>query len=105
MQTEHEPYDLASQEEAEAARKERIRLDLANEVEDYRWLMSGPRGRRIVRRFLAKTGLYRSSFDPNSDSQTAFHEGERNVGLRLTALLSEHFPAEYVAMLQENLSE
>lgn len=100
MQTEISPYDTDAREEADAAREEQRRLDAINEVEDWRWLMSGPRGRRVVRRLLALTGMHQSGMRGGPEL-LSFHEGERNVGLRLTKLVTEHTPAEYVQMLQE----
>lgn len=44
-------------------------------------------------------GISRSSFTGNST--TFFNEGQRNVGLRIQADLTKHFPKEYVEMLKE----
>lgn len=101
MQTDYSPFDTAANEATDADRKERQRLAALKEAEDWRWLMSGPRGRRIVRRLLAKTGLYQSSIRGGVEL-TTFHEGERNVGLRLMDLIVAASPGEYILMLQEN---
>lgn len=97
------PYDTAAREEESAVRKERAALDLQNEVQDLQWLMGNKRGRRIVHRLLAKTGLFRSSFN-NSGSATAFNEGQRNVGLQLMALIEATCFDDYLVMLQEKNS-
>lgn len=102
--TDYSPFEPQAQAELDASRKEKLQAELRAEVEDFGWLMSGPRGRRIVRRLLAKTGLYQSS-NRDGEGMLAFHEGQRNVGLRLMALINEHFPDEYILMLQEIRSE
>jgi hypothetical protein len=100
MSTEYDPFDTAEREELDADRKAAVQLDLLNEINDLQWLMGNKRGRRIVQRLLAKTGLYRSSFN-NSGSVTAFNEGQRNFGLRLMALIEAHCSDQYILMLQE----
>lgn len=100
MQTEHSPYDTNAREEADATLEEARRLEAINEVEDWRWLMSGPRGRRIVRRLLALTGLYQSGLRSGLD-MLPFNEGKRQVGLQLLDQITTICPAEYVQMLQE----
>lgn len=94
-----DPLDLRGQETAADAAKQRSALTLRTEAEDFKWLMKDKRGRRIVWRLLEKTGMYRSSFTGNSE--TFFREGQRNVGLLLTAQIHEHSPEMYPVMLQE----
>lgn len=69
-------------------------------VEDVRWLMSSPRGRRLVWWLLSKSGVSRTSFN-NSGSVMAFNEGQRNIGLMLQAEVLEASPDAYMTMLQE----
>lgn len=69
-------------------------------VEDLKWIMSSPRGRRVMWWLLGLTGIYRLSFN-NSGSITAFNEGQRNIGLTLQANVSEHCHASYLTMLEE----
>lgn len=69
-------------------------------VEDVRWLMSSPRGRRLVWWLLGKSGVSRTSFN-NSGSVMAFNEGQRNIGLMLQAEVLEASPDAYMTMLQE----
>lgn len=95
----HDPFDLRAQEEAQADLDDRNRLDAQNEGDDFRWLMTSKRGRRIVWRWLERTGVYRSSFTGNST--TFFNEGQRNVGLMLMSMINEHAPEQYPVMLQE----
>lgn len=71
-------------EEAKRKADEETRQRIATEQErdDYKWLMSDPRGRRIMWGIISFCGVYRTSFH-TSGSQTAFNEGMRNTGLML----------------------
>lgn len=68
--------------------------------DDFKWLMSDKRGRRVMWRLLAETGLYKTSFTGNSE--TFFREGARNVGLKLMAQIHELTPDAYGLMLKES---
>lgn len=91
--------DIRGQEAKARARAERAENVGAMKVNDWKWLMSVPRGRRIVWRLLEETGQFRSSFTGNSE--TFFREGERNVGLKITALIGQHCAEDYAKMLLE----
>lgn len=95
-----DPLDLRGQERAKEQSEERTKLALQNEQDDFKWLMSSKRGRRIVWRLLERTGVYRSSFTGNSE--TFFREGQRNVGLMLMAQINEFSPDQYALMLKES---
>lgn len=82
----------AQRQQAENARK--------TFIEDVRWLMSSPRGRRLVWWLLGKCGVNRTSFN-NSGSVMAFNEGQRNIGLLLQAEVIEASPEAYMTMLTE----
>jgi len=69
-------------------------------VDDIKWLLSSPRGRRIVWWLLSITGVFRTSFNA-SGSTTFFNEGGRNIGLQLLAKVQEHCMERYVEMLNE----
>jgi hypothetical protein len=96
----HDPLDLDDQDAARAKAEHARKILLINEGEDFRWLMSNKRGRRVVWRWLEKTGVYRSSFN-HSGSLTAFNEGSRNIGLMLISQVHEFCPEQYLTMLQE----
>lgn len=87
--------------EAQTA-KVKTKTDDANRtmVDDIKWLLSSPRGRRLVWWLLGITGVFRTSFNA-SGSTTFFNEGSRNVGLQLLAKVQEHCIDRYVEMLQE----
>lgn len=94
-----DPIDSAlsddDEREARAARERQI------EADDLRWLLSDKRGRRVVSRVLARTGVWRSTFG-ETDRESAFREGARNEGLRWLAEMQEHAPDRLIQMLQEN---
>lgn len=69
-------------------------------VEDIKWLMSSPRGRRLVWWLLDITGVYRTSFSSQRGG-TDFNEGGRNTGLKLLAKVQEHCLDKFVEMLRE----
>ena len=77
-----DPFDLQRQADDEEAREARQRLEEATDEGDFKWLMADVRGRRIARRWLEKTGVWRLSYT-NDPHATAFNEGQRNVGLWL----------------------
>lgn len=88
--------------EDEQAQAQRDAADNARKTfdADIKWLMSSPRGRRIVWWMLDKAGVNRTSFN-NSGSVMAFNEGQRNMGLMLQAQVIELAPEAYMTMLEE----
>jgi hypothetical protein len=85
---------LSVAKRAESA-KERQRRTLAG----LKHLVESPDGRTWLWELLAFCGISRTSFD--GTSRTYFNEGARNVGLRIQADLTRHFPDRYVQMLRE----
>lgn len=95
------PLDLdegASDEEL-AQRKKAANAE-RTAIEDIKWLMSSPRGRRIFWWLLDIAGVFRTSFP--CDANMAFREGGRNIGLQLQAKVVDHCPDEYIATLTEH---
>lgn len=99
MNTELPLQDLELEAQRARANAEQANVDRTF-VEDLRWVMSSPRGRRFARWLLAFAGVRRLSFH-NSGSVTAFNEGQRNVGLAFEGLLTEHCHDSYLTMLSE----
>ncbi len=93
-----EPTADEATEDAEAAIARR------REVDDLKWLMGHPQGRRFVTRLLDMTHVYQPSFATNG-SVMCFKEGERNVGLWLTGELMEAAPDEYLKLLKDYQSK
>ena len=98
---EHDPIDTADQERIAALTAEKERLQREREVNDLRHVMSSKQGRRFVYRLLGGMGLYRLSFNAESDRLTAFNEGARNQGLMLLSEITEACPDRYAEMLAE----
>ena len=63
--------------------------------------MGGKRGRRVVWSLLDRAGVFRSSFAGSSE-QTAFNEGQRNIGLIYLDLILTHAPDAHSTMVDEN---
>lgn len=91
--------DIRGQEAKAQASANRAKNVATMKVHDWKWLMSTPRGRRIVWRLLEECGVYRSSFTGNSE--TFFREGERAVGLRILALIGAECVDDYAKMVAE----
>ena len=98
--TMRDPTDFQSQER-EAKAEEVVARELRRkEVEDIKWLMAHPQGRRIVCRLLEEAGVNRTSFN-HSGSLMAFNEGKRHLGLFLTAEVLQAAPEGYFKLLKE----
>ena len=93
--------DIEAQEKAQASDRDKAKHAARVERDDIVWLMSGKRGRRIVKRILDTSGVWRLSFNTNAMTM-AFNEGMRNQGLALTAQLMNNCPAQYAEMITEN---
>lgn len=93
------PFDLGAEQEARAEEAARVDLLRQQEAEDFKWLMADRRGRRIIFRWLERSGVFRSSY--TGGAETFFREGQRNVGLMLLAQVNEHAPQLYATMLKE----
>ena len=98
--SDHDPFDLDKQELREDYRRAASRLLSETEDSDFVWLMSGPRGRRMVRRLLDRAGVYRTSFHPNA-MEMSKQEGSKQMGYWLLAQIDRLCSAEYVQMMQE----
>lgn len=83
---------LKVRERLEKRRENRMRVGLKQ-------VMGTTAGREFMWDLLEHTGQFRSSFTGNSE--TFFREGERNVGLYLTALLMKDCVDEYALMQKE----
>lgn len=95
-----DPFDLEAQQREKDARDLATRLDAKTENDDFLWLMSSKRGRRVVWGFLERAGVFKTSFVPDA-MQMAFREGGRNAGLEITARIFELCPERYAEMAKE----
>ena len=82
-----------------AERKEKYR-DKEEDM-DLQFILSTLQGRRFMWRFLSDCGVFKLSFADNA-LHTAFHEGERNVGLRLFTKINEIDSEAYFKMVKES---
>ncbi len=101
MATYDDPTDLKCLERDAEAEEVGARERRRKELEDLRWLLGHPQGRRIVTRLLDEAGVYRSSFN-HSGSVMAFNEGKRHMGLFLIAELTEASPDGFMKVLKEH---
>lgn len=100
MATYTDPTDL-KRIERDAEADQALAIDRRRkELEDLRWLLGHPQGRRIVTRLLDEAGVFRSSFN-HSGSLMAFNEGKRHIGLFLTGELMEASADGYLKILKE----
>jgi hypothetical protein len=95
-----DPYDLPGQDEEAANSVEIQKVKRQQQVEDIKWLMGHPQGRRIVTRLFEEAGLRRTSFH-TSGSVMALNEGRKQLGYFLEAELLEVAPEGYFKLLQE----
>lgn len=97
---EFDPSDLDEQTPDQKKLAEEQALANETAIADFKWLMADVRGRRIVWRQLADSGMFISSFDPTA-MRMAFNEGKRNEGIKLLAKVHEHCPDLYSTMMKE----
>ena len=95
-----DPTDLRSQERDAESDELVAREKRRKELEDIKWLMAHPQGRRVVTRLLEEAGVNRTSFN-HSGSVMAFSEGKRHIGLFLTGELLQAAPEGYFKLLKE----
>ncbi len=88
-----------SEEHAERRRQDKIKTD--QEKQDVVEVMNTASGRRLVYKLLSRAGIYRCSFNGQSNG-TIFAEGGRNQGLMLLADVQTFAPGSYLIMLKEN---
>jgi hypothetical protein len=95
-----DPTDLRSQERDAESEELVANEKRRKELEDIKWLMAHPQGRRVVTRLLEEAGVNRTSFN-HSGSVMAFSEGKRHIGLFLTGELLQAAPEGYFKLLKE----
>lgn len=88
----------AQSEELKARRKQ------LRQIDDIKWLVAHPQGRRIAARLLDHTGLTAVSFNTNA-MVMAHNEGARKVGVFLMEQLQLASPEGYIKILKEQGNE
>ena len=95
-----DPVDLQANADEDASEQDASKLARQQQVDDVKWLMAHPQGRRIVARIFDKTGIRRTPFN-TSGSVMSFNAGAQNVGLWLEAEVLEVSFDGYTRMLKE----
>lgn len=98
--TEHDPVDLEANEQAAAEGRQRAKRAEDQLGNDFVWLASSVRGRRILWWLLSEASVFRSTFHPTA-TVMAVREGERNIGLKVLDLLNRNCPDQYQAIVRE----
>jgi cation transport regulator ChaC len=95
-----DPTDLRSQESDQTDQQRRDELKQQREIEDLKWLLAHPQGRRIAWRWMGEAGVFRGTFN-QSGSVMAFNEGKRAQGLALLMQIMAHAPDAFTKMQKE----
>lgn len=96
----YDPTDLDGIQHDADLQRRAAKLAIENEDADFVWLMAGPKGRRVVRRLLELTGVFRTSFSANA-MQMAQQEGRKQAGYWLLDQIQRLCPDDYHTMMQE----
>lgn len=99
-QPEERPFDASDPDQVNQRNRDSKRRDLRHR-EVLRQIMQSAPGRAWLYDFLAECHMNSTSYTSERTHDTAFNEGERNVGLKMNAQMLR-FPAEYFLMLKEN---
>lgn len=99
--SEHDPFDLDGQDDRADMQRRADEASTETVDADFVWLMSAPRGRRIVRRLLSQSFVFRSSFHPNT-MEMSKREGAKLVGYWLLEQIERLCPESYEAMNKEH---
>jgi len=82
------------------ARNKKVKAAAAKADAAIAAIMQHPETRAWVYGLLANCGMFRSSFDRSALSM-AFNEGQRNIGLGVTAEIMRVVPESYTQMVRE----
>ena len=100
----YDPTDLPKQHADKREADARKKATRETEIADVKWLMSSPRGRRVMWRLMEISGPFRISFDMNA-MKMAFNEGNRNLGNQLLNEVMTLCPELYPVMVKEQRNE
>ena len=104
MPKKEEEIDVFALDEKSKEAKKKSEHQHKRRISDLKELLRYPAGRRFIWEELSRTGVFRSSFSLNS-MQTAFQEGQRDIGLSLLRDINEAEPTAFARMQQEYISE
>lgn len=96
-----QPYDASDPEQVQQRKRDAGRRS-RQEREVLRQVMSTIQGRAWLWGLLSGCHMFASSYTSERTHDTAFNEGERNVGLKLNSQMLLADPKAYVQMQTEN---
>lgn len=97
-QDERTPYNAGDAQQVDERKRQAKDIE-RRRIAGLKAIVDHPDARLWLWGLLSFCGIARSSFTGNSE--TFFREGQRNVGLRIQAELTEHHPDKYIDMLKE----
>ena len=72
---------------------------------DFQTVLKTPQGRRVLWRILQACQIRQHGFVPGDNASTAFHCGQRSIGLFLLEEIEQAFPGAYQQMRGEYQAE
>jgi len=99
--SEFDPTDIEAIREAHRLKEEHEAFLKRRDTDDFKWLMSDKRGRRIVYRLLADTGVFRNPFVPGQTDLSDYNCGVMSIGQKFFADINEFCPERYETMITE----
>lgn len=87
-------------DELKQRRMEEQRKQAAQDALDFKEVSGTVAGRRFLRRLLADTGVFRSTYSTDH-SAASFNEGRRSIGLFILDEFEQHAPNHYLQMIRE----
>ena len=94
-------YDASDPEQVNLRRRKSGRV-LHEKRKYIAEVMARKEGRRWVWELLTASHVFSTSFVSGDAHATSFHEGERNIGLRILTDVMTAAPDQYVTMTTEN---
>ena len=95
-----DPTDILGLEDMAAERQEQDKLAARQVADDHLWLMSSPRGRRLVAKWLDDWGVNDNPFT-SDPAATGYRCGLMKAGQELRDALMHLAPDGYLLMIKE----
>lgn len=77
-------------------------LKARQELADLGFVMSSLEGRRFIHYLLSLCGIMKLSYSgPGKAEDTAFYEGQRNIGNNIFKTITKNFKQEWLVMMDE----
>jgi len=97
----YDPYDS----DQVSDRKVRSKARATQAQSDLKWVIDDPRGRRVLKRILDRTGWDAQAFVPGDALATAFREGQRNIGLSIRSDNTNLGHQAFMSILSESITD